>query len=250
MICFPPAKINIGLSVKSRREDGFHEIETLLCPVALCDVLEITASEAFSFHLSGLPVEGDVESNLCVKAYRLLQATFDLPPLAVYLHKVIPAGAGLGGGSSDATAMLQLLNEFFALGLSPAQLWQYAVQLGSDCAFFLHNRPMLATGRGEILTDFPVPQLSDYRIVLLFAPVSVSTAAAYGAVTAQLPAHPLTDLLAQPVETWKDCLVNDFEQSVFAQYPILASLKEQLYDAGAVYAAMSGSGSALFGLFR
>ncbi|MDR0728785.1 MAG: 4-(cytidine 5'-diphospho)-2-C-methyl-D-erythritol kinase [Prevotellaceae bacterium] len=249
MICFPPAKINIGLHIKARRPDGFHDIETLFCPVALCDVLEITAAEVFSIQLSGLPVEGNANSNLCVKAYRLLQSAFDLPPVAVYLHKAIPAGAGLGGGSSDATAMLQLLCDFFALPLATEQIRQYAVQLGSDCAFFLHRRPMLATGRGDILTAFPVPHLNDYFIILLSPPVAISTATAYAAVTPQQPAHPLSDLLMQPVEMWKDSIVNDFEQSIFLQYPVLSSLKQQLYAAGAVYAAMSGSGSALFGLF-
>ncbi|MDR2362166.1 MAG: 4-(cytidine 5'-diphospho)-2-C-methyl-D-erythritol kinase [Prevotellaceae bacterium] len=249
MICFPPAKINIGLHIKARRPDGFHDIETLFYPVALYDVLEITTAEIFSIQLSGLPLEGDADSNLCVKAYRLLQTTFNLPPIAIHLHKAIPAGAGLGGGSSDATAMLQLLRDLFTLPLTTEQIRQYAVQLGSDCAFFLHRCPMLASGRGDILTAFPVPHLNNHFIILLSPPISVSTTAAYAAVTPQQPAHPLSDLLAQPIETWKNNIVNDFEQSIFLQHPVLSALKQKLYAAGAVYAAMSGSGAALFGLF-
>ncbi|MDR2802096.1 MAG: 4-(cytidine 5'-diphospho)-2-C-methyl-D-erythritol kinase [Prevotellaceae bacterium] len=250
MLSFPIAKINIGLHVIAKRPDGFHDIETLFYPVELLhDVLEIVPAGRFSIRLSGLPVAGAPESNLCVKAYRLLQADFDLPPVAIHLHKTIPSGAGLGGGSSDATAALQILNELFSLQLSAGQLLRYAVQLGSDCAFFLHRQPMLATGRGEILTALPALDLQPYRIVIETPPVFVGTAEAYAGVTPHPPAQPLASLLAQPVEQWKGTVVNDFEASVFARFPVLAQIKQRLYDDGAAYAAMSGSGSALFALF-
>ena len=253
MLCFPPAKINIGLYVKARRPDGFHEIETLFCPVALCDILEVVVAKTFAFRLSGLPVDGSPDDNLCVKACRLLQADFYLPPVAVYLHKVIPTGAGLGGGSSDATAMLKLLNALFSLRLSTEQLRRYAVRIGSDCAFFLHDRPMLAAGRGEILRELALPRLRRRFIVLLKPPASISTAAAYAAVTPRQPSSPapppLERLLQQPLDAWKDSVVNDFEPAVFARHPSLLALKQRLYQAGALYASMSGSGSALFGLF-
>jgi 4-diphosphocytidyl-2-C-methyl-D-erythritol kinase len=249
MLFFPPAKINIGLHVTAKRPDGFHSIETLFYPVALHDVLEIVPARAFSLHLSGYPVEGAADTNLCVKACRLLQATADLPPVAVYLHKAIPPGAGLGGGSSDATAMLQLLNSHFALRLSDEQMYRYALQLGSDCAFFLHCRPLLATGRGEVFSEPPALDVHRYFIVIVKPPVFVSTAEAYAGVTPHAPAQPLASLLAQPVEQWKDTTGNDFEASVFARFPLLAHVKQQFYAAGATYAAMSGSGSAIFGLF-
>ena len=247
MLLFPPAKINIGLHVTAKRRDGFHEIETLFYPVeSLHDVLEVMPAGRLAIRLSGLPVAGAPEDNLCMKAYRLLQADFDLPPVTIYLHKVIPPGAGLGGGSSDATATLLALNELFSLQLSAGQLSCYAAQLGSDCAFFLHRKPMLATGRGEVLTALPLPS---FRVVIETPPVFSSTAEAYAAITPRTPALPLPSLLVQPVEQWKDTVVNDFEAPVFARFPLLAQIKQRLYDDGAIYAAMSGSGAAIFGLF-
>ncbi|MDR2358513.1 MAG: 4-(cytidine 5'-diphospho)-2-C-methyl-D-erythritol kinase [Prevotellaceae bacterium] len=251
MLLFPSAKINIGLHVTAKRPDGFHEIETLFYPVAsLHDVLEVTPSDRLAIRLSGLPVAGAPEDNLCMKAYRLLQARFDLPPVAIYLHKAIPPGAGLGGGSSDATATLLALNELFSLQLSAGQLFHYAVQLGSDCAFFLHREPMLATGRGEVLTPLPSLHLQPFRIVIETPPVFSSTAEAYAGITPRTPSLPLASLLAQPAGQWKGTVVNDFEASVFARFPLLAQIKQRLYDDGAIYAAMSGSGSAIFGLFN
>jgi 4-diphosphocytidyl-2-C-methyl-D-erythritol kinase len=249
MLLFPPAKINLGLHVTAKRPDGFHRIETLLCPVTLHDILEIVPSAHFSLRLSGLPLAGAEETNLCVKACRLLQAAFDLPPVTICLHKTIPPGAGLGGGSSDAAATLQGLNRLFSLQLSGEQLHRYAAQLGSDCAFFLHRQPMLAAGRGELLTTFPMPQLQPCFIAIIKPPVSVNTAEAYAGITPRHPAQPLASLLAQPPEHWKNTLTNDFEAPAFARFPALAQIKRQLYEAGATYAAMSGSGSALFGLF-
>lgn len=251
MLLFPSAKINIGLHVTAKRPDGFHEIETLFYPVvSLHDVLEVVPASRLAIRLSGLPMAGAPEDNLCMKAYRLLQADFDLPPVTVYLHKAIPPGAGLGGGSSDATATLQALNELFALKLSAGQLFHYAVQLGSDCAFFLHREPMLASGRGEVLIPLPSLHLPPFRVVIETPPLFSSTAEAYADIKPRTPSLPLPALLAQPVELWKNTVVNDFEATVFARFPVLAQIKQRLYDQGAAYAAMSGSGSAIFGLFK
>jgi 4-diphosphocytidyl-2-C-methyl-D-erythritol kinase len=250
VVVFPSAKINIGLRVIARRPDGFHDIETLFYPVALCDILEIVPAKELSLQLFGLPVEGPMEHNLCVKAYRLLQKDRDLPPVAMYLYKKIPPVAGLGGGSSDATHTLLALNRLFHLNLTNPQLHNYAAQLGSDCAFFLHNKPMLATGRGDQLREMPHVCLQGYHVVLVKpAAVCVSTAAAYAAVVPQQPAGPLTGVLAHPVSEWQQLIGNDFEAPVFSQFPELQRIKTQLYRQGALYAAMSGSGSSIYGLF-
>lgn len=248
MVLFPNAKINLGLHVIEKRADGFHNLETLFYPLSFCDVLEIVPAGETALSLSGLEVEGDAENNLCMKAYRLLREAFDLPPVAIYLHKVIPTGAGLGGGSSDAAHMLMTLNKQFKLQLTAAQLHPYAAALGSDCAFFLHRQPMLATGRGELLTPFPLDLKGKY-IVLVKPPVFVCTAAAYAGIVPKQPVTSITEILQQPLAQWKNTLVNDFETTVFAKFPVLAQAKQQLYDAGAVYASMSGSGGALFGIF-
>ncbi len=249
VVLFPNAKINIGLHVTAKRPDGFHAIETLFYPVSLHDVLEIVPAGKFTVALSGLAVAGAVDDNLCVKAYRLLQKDFGLPPVGIYLHKAIPSGAGLGGGSSDAAHTLTLLNTLFRLNLSTQQLAGYASLLGSDCPFFIYNKPMYATGRGEQLTAANI-DLQTYHIVLLKPPVFISTAEAYAGVRPKQPAKPLCDLLQYPIREWEKTIANDFEQSVFEKFPALAQSKQQLYAAGAVYAAMSGSGSAIFGLFE
>ncbi len=248
MILFPPAKINLGLRIVRKRADGYHDLETAMLPVPWRDALEVIKSDTFSFQTSGLPIPGAPDDNLCVRAYHLLQHDFDLPPIAVHLHKIIPMGAGLGGGSSDAASMLVLLNDLFALALSPSVLEAYAARLGSDCPFFINPRPRLASGTGTTLEDLPL-DLSGKHLVIVYPKVSVTTAAAYARVVPQQPDSDLRDLLTQPIETWKDRLVNDFEASVFPQYPTLADIKEQLYRAGATYASLSGSGSALYGLF-
>lgn len=248
MILFPPAKINLGLRIVRKRADGYHDLETGLVPVPWRDALEVIESDTFSFQTSGLPIPGEPPSNLCVRAYRLLQHDFDLPPVAVHLHKIIPMGAGLGGGSSDAASMLVLLNDLFELALSPSVLEDYAAQLGSDCPFFIAPRPRLASGTGTTLKDLPL-DLSGKHLVVVYPNVSVTTAEAYARVVPQQPDSELRDLLTQPIETWKDRVVNDFEASVFQQHPALADIKEQLYRAGAAYASLSGSGSALYGLF-
>jgi len=250
MIAFPYCKINIGLRVTARRSDGFHDIDTLFYPLPLRDMLEIVPGPETTIHLTGIPVPGSPEGNLCLKAYSLLQKDFPrLPPVSIHLHKTIPVGAGLGGGSSDAAFMLRLLNEKYRLELSTARLSTYASALGSDCAFFLRDKPCYATGRGDELSVSPV-DLGNFRIVLVCPDLQVNTAWAYGLVVPGIPPVPLKRMLERPVNTWRDDVKNDFEDPVFAAYPRLAKIKESLYDRGAIYASMSGSGSSVFGLFR
>ncbi|MBE6224344.1 MAG: 4-(cytidine 5'-diphospho)-2-C-methyl-D-erythritol kinase [Bacteroidales bacterium] len=259
MILYPNAKINLGLSVLQKREDGFHNLETLFYPVEAKDVLEIVESGGLQMHQYGIEYPGDPMDNLCVKAYRALAADFDIPPVEIHLYKKIPVGAGLGGGSADAAFTLRGLNEMYSLGLSDDRLSEYAATLGSDCAFFVYNRPMLGTGRGEILEPVEIPSLEGYEIKLVFPPYFVSTAAAYGGIVPRdkrvangenVDTRSIVEILRQPVEYWKDSLTNDFEKTVFAKIPQLAAYKDELYAQGAVYASMSGSGSAFFGIFK
>ena len=259
MILYPNAKINIGLNVLEKREDGFHNLETLFYPVDAVDVLEIVQAEELAMFQYGIEYPGDPMDNLCIKAYKALHKDFDIPPVEIHLYKKIPVGAGLGGGSSDAAFTLKGLNEMFSLGLSDEQLAAYAAGLGSDCPFFIYNRPMIGTGRGEILEPVEIASLENYRIKLVYPPYFVSTAAAYGGIVPRdkraangekFDSRQLLEMLSKPVESWKDCVVNDFETTVFAKIPQLAAYKEQLYNEGAVYASMSGSGSAFFGIFR
>ena len=259
MILYPNAKINLGLSVLQKREDGFHNLETLFYPVNVHDVLEIVEGKELRMCQYGIEYPGDPMDNLCIKAYRALAADFDIPPVEIHLFKKVPVGAGLGGGSSDAAFTLRALNEMFSLELSDEKLAAYAATLGSDCPFFVYNRPMLGTGRGEILEPVEVPALEGYEIKLVYPPYFVSTAAAYGGIIPrsrwpemgwEADTRSVMDILSQPVETWKNSLVNDFEKTVFAKIPELAAYKEELYAQGAVYASMSGSGSAFFGIFR
>ena len=259
MILYPNAKINLGLSVLQKREDGFHNLETLFYPVNVHDVLEIVEGKELRMCQYGIEYPGDPMDNLCIKAYRALAADFDIPPVEIHLFKKVPVGAGLGGGSSDAAFTLRALNEMFSLELSDEKLAAYAATLGSDCPFFVYNRPMLGTGRGEILEPIEVPALEGYEIKLVYPPYFVSTAAAYGGIIPrsrwpemgwEADSRSVMDILSQPVETWKNSLVNDFEKTVFAKIPELAAYKEELYAQGAVYASMSGSGSAFFGIFR
>lgn len=248
MITFPNAKINLGLNVVEKRADGYHNIETVFYPINLTDALEIMESGKFSFALSGIYLESPSENNLVVKAYHLLKDDFDLPPVSIHLHKVIPTGAGLGGGSSDGAFMLKMLNSFFSLGLESVQLENYASQLGADCAFFIKNSPALATGIGNILSPIAIG-LSNYKIVLVKPPFSVPTAEAYKNITPVRPTCPLEEITSLPVTKWKDILKNDFEDSVFESYPEIKQIKEKFYQAGALYSSMSGSGSAVYGIF-
>lgn len=249
MVSFPPCKINLGLNIIRKREDGFHDIETCFYPLPFTDVLEVIPADGFGFSTSGIEIPGRADDNLCVRAYHMLKSEGDIPTAAkIHLHKIIPAGAGLGGGSSDAGHCLRLLNAVFSLNLSPGQLGGYASKLGSDCAFFIHDSPMIGMGRGEILTPVEVP-LSGKFIILLNPGIHVSTAAAFAGVKPAAPEIGIMELIQKPISEWRNVLVNDFEPTVFARFPAIQTIKERLYAAGALYAAMSGSGSTVFGIF-
>ena len=249
MISFPNAKINIGLHVVSKRTDGYHNLETVFYPVQLADALEVVETRRRKFTFSGIPIDGAIENNLIYKAWKLLSEDFNIPPVHFHLHKAIPFGAGLGGGSSDAAFALKMLNDFFKLELTMAQLEKYASQIGADCSFFMHNKPLIAKGIGDQFSPLEI-DLSAYQIIIVKPNVSVSTPEAYRNVAPAKPEFDLTTLPKLPVEEWKNEVKNDFENSVFLQYPQIKKLKDLLYSAGAVYASMSGSGSAVYGIFR
>lgn len=249
MISFPPAKINLGLYVIKKRKDGFHNIETVFYPVPWCDILEIVKAEEFKFFQTGLSIEINVNNNLCVKAYQLLKADFNLTPVHIHLHKIIPMGAGLGGGSSDAAHSLILLNKIFSLDLSTERLTDYASKLGSDCAFFLHQHPKLAKGKGEVLSSVNI-DLKKYFFAIVMPPLKVSTAEAYQNIIPCIPTNSVKEVLKQPIEEWRHHLKNDFEFTVFEKYPLIKEIKQKLYAEGAAYACMSGSGAAVFGIFK
>ena len=248
MLTFPNAKINLGLRVIERRPDGFHNIETVFYPVALCDALDVAEAADFEFNISGLPVAGSSDDNLVVKAYRLLSGVFDLPPVHIHLHKIIPPESGLGGGSSDGAFMLKTLNTLFKLGLEIRQLESYAASLGADCPFFIRNTPSLASGTGNILTPVDT-SLGGLKILLVKPPFSVNTAKAYQSVKPSPPLQPLDKLIMLPVNEWAGILLNDFEKPVSEIYPEINTIKEVLYSKGALYASMSGSGSSVYGIF-
>lgn len=248
MVAFPVAKINLGLNILRKRSDEYHDIDTCFYPLPNCDILEILPGPETTFTTSGLPVPGKAEDNLCLKAWRLLHKTHHIPTVQIHLHKVIPMGAGLGGGSSDAATALIMLNKLFNLNLPASLLSDYALQLGSDCPFFLHSKPLLASGRGEILEPANI-SLKGYHLVLICPQVHVSTAEAYAGITPSVPDRSVRSVLDMPIIHWRDQLHNDFETTVFKKYPELAQIKQSLYAAGAVYASMSGSGSAMFGIF-
>ncbi len=249
MVNYPNAKINLGLYITAKRTDGFHEIASCFYPIKWEEALEIIPSKAFNFSASGIPVPGEISSNLIVKAYQLLQSKHNLPPVSIHLHKSLPMGAGLGGGSSDASHTLKLLNSIFDLNLSQETLLEYSAQLGSDCAFFIYNNPCIASGRGEILTPFSL-SLKGYYLLLIHPGIHISTSEAYAGVTPRSLTIPLENILNQAPEFWKDKLINQFEEHLFKQLPELATIKKQLYDMGAAYASMSGSGSAMYGIFK
>ncbi|MBK5278542.1 MAG: 4-(cytidine 5'-diphospho)-2-C-methyl-D-erythritol kinase [Bacteroidia bacterium] len=249
MVTFPHCKINLGLNVIARRGDGFHDIETCFYPIPWTDILEIIPSSKLHFDTTGLVIPGQKQENLCLKAFDLLKKDFDLTPVHIHLHKLLPTGAGLGGGSSDAAFTLRTLNEIFNLNLSVVQLSQYASILGSDCSFFTQQDAMLGTSRGEILTPINV-SLKGKFIVLVNPEIHVSTSEAYtGVVTKKSTLSIQSIIESKSLEKWKDFLINDFEECVFKKYPRIGELKDKLYQAGAVYASMSGSGSAVFGIF-
>lgn len=254
MIVYPNAKINIGLNVVERRPDGYHNLETVFYPINLQDAIEIKNIEGavpecgYQLKVSGTILDGTPEDNLVVKAYKLLKKEFGLPPVSIFVYKHIPTGAGLGGGSSDAAFTIKMLNERFGLGLDVKQMEAYSAELGADCAFFIENKPVFATGIGNVFHDLSL-SLSGKSLVLVKPDIFVSTRDAYAAVAPHRPEAPLPELLSKPLETWKDTVVNDFEASVFPKYPEIAAIKDKLYDMGAVYASMSGSGSSVYGIF-
>ncbi|RAV99806.1 4-(cytidine 5'-diphospho)-2-C-methyl-D-erythritol kinase [Pseudochryseolinea flava] len=248
MIAFPPCKINLGLHVVSKRSDGFHDLETCFLPVPWTDILEIIPATQTSFTRTGTTIPGNDADNLCLRAYQLLATSHNIPPVSIHLHKVIPTGAGLGGGSSDAAHTLRLLNTIFNLNLSTEDLMNHAATLGSDCAFFVQDNPMIGRGRGEVLTPVEVNLKGKY-LVLVKPDIHVSTAAAYSNIKPATPQHELEKILNMPIGHWKELLCNDFERTVFAQYPAIGSIKAQLYEFGAHYASMSGSGATVFGIF-
>ena len=253
MITFPNAKINLGLNITRKRPDGYHDLETVFYPVPVEDILEVKKSDGSQtepcvLHTSGLQVDGPDENNLAVKAYRLLASEFDLPPVEVCLHKHIPFGAGLGGGSADAAFMLKMLNQLFSLNLTRAQLEEYAARLGADCAFFIENKPVFAEGIGNLFSPIEL-SLKGYQLYLIKPDIFVSTRDAFAKIAPASPSVPLTEIIKRPVAEWKDVMVNDFERSVFPQFPAIGDLKESLYEHGALYASMSGSGSSVFGIF-
>ncbi len=254
MIVFPNCKINLGLHILQKRTDGFHDIETVFYPVALKDALEVVQNPSpiskMQFTTSGLIIDSTPEQNICFKAYQLLKKDFpQLPSIKMHLHKVIPSGAGLGGGSSDGAFTLSLLNKKFNLELNEDQLIHYALQLGSDCPYFIKNKPCHATGRGEKLEEIEV-NLSTYKIVLVNPQIHINTGRAFSKIIPSNQRTSVKEIIQKPIEQWKDWLKNDFEEIVFAEHPEIKTIKEKLYQQGAVYASMSGSGSTVYGLFE
>ena len=247
MIVYPNAKINIGLNVLEKQADGYHKLSSVFYPVnELCDMLEILPAKDFSFSISGIVIPGN--SNICVKAFELLKADFEIENVTMHLHKKIPIGAGLGGGSADGSFALKALNEIFKLDLSIIELEGYALQLGADCPFFIENSPKYIEGIGENMRDINL-DLSSYKLKFIFPELHISTAEAYSGVVPKIPVANLVDSIKQPIENWKSIVKNDFEVAAFVKYPQLKKIKEDLYNDGAIYASMTGSGSVLFGLF-
>lgn len=257
MITYPIAKINLGLNVIEKRADGYHNLETVFYPVPICDALEVMPmSEGFpsdvdcDLKVTNIPIAGDEQRNLVVRAYQLLKQDFPtLPRLHVHLWKGIPTQAGMGGGSSDCAYMIRILNDMFSLGLSKEQMARYATRLGADCPFFIYSTPCYAEGIGEKLVPIAV-DLKGWYIAVVRPDIPVSTKEAFSLIRPHRPAHNCREVMTQPVETWRELLTNDFEESVFALHPEIGQVKEKLYKMGATYAAMTGSGSALFGLFK
>lgn len=249
MVVFPNAKINLGLNIVSKREDGYHNIETVFYPIPLTDVLEIELSSTNNeFIFSGIELESKLLDNICYKAYMDFKRYFNLPKIKCMLHKAIPIGAGLGGGSSDGAYIIKLLNDFFKLELSEKIMEKHTSKLGADCAFFIKNKPVLAKGIGNIFEPINL-SLAGKFLVIVKPPVNISTQQAYDNIDLKQTKNSISKIIQQPIESWKDKLNNDFEKSIFSKYPQIAEIKEELYHHGAIYASMSGSGSAVYGIF-
>jgi 4-diphosphocytidyl-2-C-methyl-D-erythritol kinase len=253
VLTFPNAKLNLGLYVTAKRPDGYHALETVFLPLPWTDVLEALPAPkgqaGTSLTLTGRPIPGEVTTNLCLKAYELLKTDFpDLPYAQLHLHKLVPIGAGLGGGSADAAFALRAIADVFGLNLSVEQLEGYARRLGADCAFFIQNKPCLALERGDVFEPISL-NLTGTACVVVYPCLHISTAQAFAGIVPQAPKVPLREALGQPLSTWRDTVSNDFETSLAPTYPVLADIKQQLYAAGAAYASLSGSGSAIYGLF-
>ena len=254
MVSFPNCKINLGLNIIGKRSDGYHDLETIFYPVHIRDAIEVIGKEDVQFSVSGLVIDDEHQNNICLKAYYLLKKDFpQLQPVQMHLHKSIPMGAGLGGGSADGAFTLQLLNKKFDLSLSEKQLAGYAVQLGSDCSFFILNKPCFGTGRGELLEQIDI-DLSNYKILIVHPGIHISTAWAFTQWAGRLQPpdnhKSIKEIIKQPVSIWRGELINDFEEPVFSQYPEIKKIKAELYNAGAIYSSMSGSGSTVYGIFE
>ncbi len=253
MICFPNIKINLGLYITEKRKDGYHNLETIFLPVNLYDALEIIPAKnnTTTLTISGKTVDGNVAQNIVWKAYQILHSHFPekVTALDIFLRKAIPMGAGLGGGSADGAFMLALLNRYFDLELSESQLIHFALQLGSDCPFFVKNKPCFAQGRGEMLSEIAIPQIEDYDLLLVCPQVHISTADAFRHITVEPPNVNLQTIATIAMSDWKNVIFNKFETSVFTQHPSLQNIKDKLYDIGAAYVSLSGSGAAVYGLF-
>ena len=257
MIVYPRAKVNIGLRIIGKRQDGFHDLETFFISAGKSDVLEVTESSELAINQFGLTLDSDPMSNLCVKAYEVMKSEYNIPPVEINLFKRIPFGAGLGGGSSDAAGTIIAIDKLYNLNTPQERLAELASKVGSDCAFFVYacalnpdkGEGMTGRGRGNILKHFTIPGLTNYEIKIVVPDIHVSTPEAYKGVVPSGAGVPLEDLLATPIVEWKDIVINDFENHIFRKYPKIRELKEQLYSDGAHYASMSGSGSAVFGLF-
>ena len=254
MVVFPNCKINLGLNITRKRSDGYHDLETVFYPIAIKDALEIIKAtdspDNIQYSASGLPIKGKKENNLCINAYQLLKNDFpELPAVAMHLHKTIPQGAGLGGGSADGAFALLLLNKKFDLGLSTEKLVEYALRLGSDCPFFITNKPCFATGRGEFLEPVNL-DLSEYKFVIVNPEIHISTNEAFSSIVPTPVTRSIKEIIQQPIDTWKRELKNDFEEPLFQKYPEIKNIKETLYNAGGLYVSMTGSGSTAYGIFE
>ncbi len=252
MLVFPNAKINLGLNIVEKRSDGFHNIETIMLDVSLCDILEFVPAYSLQknkLNITGLSIDSSIEDNLLSKSYNLLANDYNLPALNIHLHKIIPFGAGLGGGSSDAAFFMKALNDEFSLGISSEDLSELSSEIGSDCPFFFNNKAAFVSGRGDVIQaiDF---SLSGYYLVIVFPGIKVNTKEAYSRVAPVKPKKQLVELIKMPIDNWKNNISNDFETSVFSVYPEIKLIKENLYSLGAVYASMTGSGAAVFGIFK